>query len=109
MESNGDKHIEFRAKKSGAIRPFIAGTRVEVQYIVKDHEWHGIDPEEIARGYDNVSIAQVYAALAYYHDNRDELRRMIHEDEAFVRQLQEQLDGSPPGGSTDAKSSAIPS
>ncbi len=91
------------------MRPFIVGTRVEVQYLVKDHEWHGIDPEAIARGYDNVSIAQVYAALAYYHDNRDEVRQMIREDESSIQRLQDQLDGSRRGGSTDAASPAIPS
>ncbi len=91
------------------MRPFIFGTRVEVQYIVKDHEWHGLDPEEIARGYENVSIAQVYAALAYYHDNRDDIRKMIREDEALIQNLQDQLDGSRQGGSPDAASPTLPS
>jgi uncharacterized protein (DUF433 family) len=109
MEAKLNKHIELRAKKDGAMRPFVFGTKVEIQYIVKDHEWHGMDPEEIARGYDNVSIAQVYAALAYYHDNRDDIRQMMREDEAIVQNLQNQLDGSCQGDSTDAASSTLPS
>lgn len=76
------------------MRPFIAGTRVEVQYIVKDHEWQGMGSEEIAQGYDNVSIAQVHAAMAFYHDNRDEIRRMIREDDALAQKLRRQSEGS---------------
>ena len=94
MKADLNKHIELRSKRDGRLRPFIAGTRVEVQYIVKDHEWHGMGSEEIAQGYDNVSIAQVHAALAYYHDNREQLRQMIREDEAVIEKLKERLEGS---------------
>ena len=39
-------------------------------------------------GYTN--DADVYAALAYYHDHREEIRRQIREDEAFAREMQAQ-------------------
>lgn len=53
-------------------RPCIAGTSVSVRRIVL---WHnaGLVPEEIVRKFGHLSLAQVYAALAYYHVNRGEI------------------------------------
>ena len=50
-------------------RPCIAGTGVSVRRIA---QWHnlGLIPEEIARKFGHLSLAQVHAALAYYHANR---------------------------------------
>jgi uncharacterized protein (DUF433 family) len=62
-------------------RPRIAGTGVTVQRIVG---WYklGNSPEEIAHQYGHLSLAQVHAALAYYHANREEIEAAIAEDEA---------------------------
>lgn len=53
-------------------RPCIAGTSVSVRRIAL---WHnaGLAPEEIVRKFGHLSLAQVYAALAYYHLNRGEI------------------------------------
>ena len=53
-------------------RPRIAGTGVTVQRIVG---WYrlGLSPEEIADRLGHLSLAQVHAALAYYHANRTEI------------------------------------
>jgi uncharacterized protein (DUF433 family) len=53
-------------------RPRIAGTGVTVRRIVG---WYklGLSPEEIADRIGHLSLAQVYAALAYYHANREEI------------------------------------
>jgi uncharacterized protein (DUF433 family) len=53
-------------------RPCIAGTGVSVRRIAL---WHnaGLVPEEIVRKFGHLSLAQVYAALAYYHANRDQI------------------------------------
>jgi len=61
-------------------RPLIAGTGVTVQRIVG---WYklGLMPEEIADRIGHLSLAQVHAALAYYHANRDEIEAAIAEDE----------------------------
>ena len=62
-------------------RPRIAGTGVTVQRIVG---WYrlGLSPEEIARRIGHLSLAQVHAALAYYHANRAAMDAAIAEDEA---------------------------
>src|SRR5271154_4176979 len=53
-------------------RPCIAGTGVSVRRIA---QWHnlGLIPEEIVRKFGHLSLAQVHAALAYYHANQAEL------------------------------------
>jgi len=50
-------------------RPLIAGTRMKVIFIVMDH-MKGSSPEQIQEGYPHISLAQIYSALAYYHDHR---------------------------------------
>ena len=53
-------------------RPHLAGTGVTVARIAG---WYklGRTPEEIVDTYGHISLAQVYAALAYYHANREEI------------------------------------
>lgn len=46
----------------------------------------GLTPEEIAVQYPHINLAQIYAALAYYHANRDEIDREIETETAdFLR------------------------
>ena len=52
-------------------RPIIAGTGVTVRTIV-GHYKLGLTPEETADEM-GLDLAGVYAALAYYHLNRDEI------------------------------------
>jgi len=66
-------------------RPRIAGTGVAVRRIAG---WYklGFAPEEIAKKYGHLSVAQVYAALAYYHANREEIDAdLAAEDEEAER------------------------
>jgi uncharacterized protein (DUF433 family) len=60
-------------------RPRIAGTGVTVQRIVG---WYklGLTPEEIAAEFDHLTLAHIYAALAYYHANREEIEALIEAD-----------------------------
>ena len=53
-------------------RPCIAGTGVSVRRIAVLHNM-GLIPEEIARKFGHLSLAQVYAALACYHANQAEV------------------------------------
>src|ERR1022692_4521534 len=54
-------------------RPCIAGTGVSVRRIAG---WYnlGLTPEEIAAKIEHLSLAQIHAALTYYHANRTRLR-----------------------------------
>lgn len=57
-------------------RPRIAGTRMPVQSIALDYK-AGMSPEEIAAEFPHLTLAQIYAALAYYHANKDEIEADI--------------------------------
>ena len=62
-------------------RPRIAGTGVSVRRIVGWYKM-GLTPEEIASEIPHLGLAQVHAALAYYHANRDELDAAMSAEEA---------------------------
>ncbi len=66
-------------------RPRIAGTGVTVRRIVTWYK-QGLTPEQIADEVE-LSLAQVHAALAYYHANRDEIEADLAEEEAEVKRL----------------------
>jgi uncharacterized protein (DUF433 family) len=70
-------------------RPRIAGTGVTVQRIVG---WYrlGLTPEEIADEFGHLTLAQIYAALAYYHANRDEIEAAIAAEEETTERLERQ-------------------
>jgi uncharacterized protein (DUF433 family) len=64
-------------------RPCVAGTGVTVRRIAG---WYnlGLTPEEIAAKVEHLTLAQIHAALAYYHANRDEIDSDIASDETVV-------------------------
>ena len=65
-------------------RPRIAGSRIRVQDIVVWHEVHGLSADEIVSQFPGLTLADVYAALTYYHDHREEIRQHMRDAEAFV-------------------------
>ena len=81
------EHIEITPGICGG-KPRIAGHRIRVQDVVIWHEQMGMSPDEIVSRYPTITLADVYAALTYYHDNLEEIRQQIRESEAFVRELQ---------------------
>ena len=69
-------------------RPRISGTGVTVQRIVILYK-SGLSPEEIADEFGHLSLAQVYAGLAYYHANREQIEAAIAGDQAEGEMLNE--------------------
>jgi uncharacterized protein (DUF433 family) len=64
-------------------RPKIAGTGVTVMRVAAWYKM-GLTPEEIATQYGHLSLAQVHAALAYYHANPEEIEADLAQEEAFA-------------------------
>lgn len=69
-------------------RPHIAGTRITVADIALMYLRLGQSLEEIAGKYD-LSLASVYAAMAYYYDHQTEIDRSIAEDRAFAENFRD--------------------
>jgi uncharacterized protein (DUF433 family) len=98
MPATLNEHIEVTPGVAGG-KPRIAGRRVTVQDIVIWHERLGRTADEIAAEY-NLTLGDVYAALAYYFDHRSDIDRSLAKDQAFVETLRERtpskLDGRLP-------------
>ena len=96
-------HIDITPGTCGG-KPRIAGTRIRVSQIVLLTE-QGQSPDEIVAAYPHVSLAGVYAALAFYHDNREAIDQEIHEADDNYAQVK---DASQLAG-TDADGGSVPS
>jgi uncharacterized protein (DUF433 family) len=92
-------HIEIRADGTA----MIAGTATKVIQVVLDRLAHHWDADEIHRQHPHLSLAQIYAALAYYHDHELEMNRAI---EQWVATEEEILASRPPS-SVQAKLKAL--
>ena len=80
-----EDHIQPTPDTAGG-RPRIRGRRITVQDIAIWHERLGKGADEIAAEYD-LTLADVYAALAYYFDHREEIDARMTEDRAFAEAL----------------------
>ncbi len=84
------EHIQISPDICGG-KPHIAGHRIRVQDIVVWHEQMGRSPDEIVSRYPSITLADVYAALAYYHDHFQEIRQQIQQSEQRVQELQAKI------------------
>ena len=76
-------------------KPHIAGTGITVHRIVRWYK-QGHNPEQIADEYQHLSLAQVYAAISYYHANQAQIEaELAEEDDEIVRVERETRRGSP--------------
>ena len=50
----------------------------------------GLAPDEIVARHPGLTLADVYAALTYYHDHRDEISAHLREADQLYAQLQAQ-------------------
>src|SRR5271166_6147395 len=73
------EHIEITPGTCGG-KPRIAGTRIRVQDIYVWHELQGQTVDQIISQFPQLQHGDVYAALAYYWDHRDELDREMKEE-----------------------------
>jgi uncharacterized protein (DUF433 family) len=79
-------HIEITPGVCGG-KPRIAGHRITVQNVVVCHERKGMSPDEILLHYPSITLSDIYAALAYYYDHREEIRTQMQDSEAMVREI----------------------
>ena len=80
--------------------PHIRGRRISVRQVYALVEERGEDPEAVADRYD-LDVADVYHALAYYHDHPREMRDVKQERENAMEDFGEFID-RPEGVDPDA-------
>ena len=68
--------------------PRIDGHRIRVRDIAAARDLGGLTPEEIAANvYPELMLAQIYSALAYYEDHRDEIDQAMRNEAQFVERF----------------------
>ena len=71
--------------------PRIAGRRIGVLTIHERVEGRGLDPQTVADRHD-LDVADVYRALAYYHDHPREMEEVRREREAAMEEFEAEID-----------------
>jgi uncharacterized protein (DUF433 family) len=82
MEVTLNQHIEITPEIRRG-KPRLAGTRITVADVAIMYLRMGQSLEEIAGKY-QLSLAAVYAAIAFYYDHKALIDRQIQDDDAFV-------------------------
>jgi len=58
-------------------QPVIRGTRFPVRSVVEYVLRQGMTPEEMVREWEHLTLAQIYDALSYYHDHKEEIDPLV--------------------------------
>lgn len=74
--------------------PHVEGSRVTVRYVHEQVERRGLDPATVAEQH-GLSVGDVYEALAYYHRNSGEMRRVQDRHDAAVESAKARSSLSP--------------
>ena len=84
-ERQPKQYIQVEPGYSGG-KPRIAGRRIKVQDVAVWHERMGLSVDEIAFQY-GLSLPEIYAALSYYFDHRDDIERDLAERDEYVEAM----------------------
>ena len=68
----------------------IAGHRIAVSDVAIWVNFHHLSPSEIAERF-HLSLGEVYAALAYYYDHKEEIDRSIAETDRQAAEMAERF------------------
>jgi uncharacterized protein (DUF433 family) len=96
--ANGDPavsvpDIPLRLDKHGDIR--IGQSRVLLDTIL-GHYKAGMSPEEIARGYDTITLADVYETIGYYLRHKEDVEAYLERRDAEAEALRQRIEASQP-------------
>lgn len=73
-------HIAKIKGKSGIWQAVIKGTYIRVWAII-GHYKRGLDEWEILKGFPTITSAQLYDAISYYHDHKEEIEKFVDANE----------------------------
>src|SRR5947209_7963696 len=91
MQDTAYPHIQINSKGV----PCIDGTRTKVIDIALARVAEGWDPDEIQRQHPHFTLGQIYSALSYYFDHREELDKDIQERRLTAQRLRKEIGDSP--------------
>jgi uncharacterized protein (DUF433 family) len=71
----------------------IEGTRYKVRMLVAEQLVHGWSPWELQWQHEDLTMAEIHAALAYYYDHKAEIDADIQDEAAVVRDMKAEYPG----------------
>lgn len=107
MDGATTAHIEITPGVRGG-KPRVAGTRICVSDVVIWTE-QGQSAEEIVTDFIQLTLADVYAALAYYHDHRETIDQQIRDTETFAESMKSRQLPSNKPADTDVGADSVSS
>ena len=87
MTTTVREHVSKNPDVCGG-KPCVAGTRIRVWDIHFWHDLRGASPQEIVAAFPSLTLADVYAALTYYLDHREEIEAEMDRAKQFVEQME---------------------
>jgi uncharacterized protein (DUF433 family) len=88
MTQTAYKHIAITDDGTAVIE----GTRFKVKQLVLDKIAYGFAPEEMQAQHPQLTLGQIYSALAFYEDHREMMDAEIGRDREVADALQAELD-----------------
>ena len=73
----------------------VGNSRISLDLVVQQYE-NGMTPEDMARAYDSLALADAYAAVAYYLTHHAEVQTYLKQRSAEADDLQQQIEGQRP-------------
>jgi uncharacterized protein (DUF433 family) len=73
----------------------IEGSRMKVKHLVLESRANGWGPRELQEQFPSLSLAQIHAALAYYHAHQIEMDAQIERDFRDVETMRQAAGESP--------------
>ena len=84
-----EQNVPLRTDDQGVVR--VGNTRVLFELVVRSY-LQGHTPEEIVRQYSTLELADVYGALAYFLQHRDQVEEYLEQREEQAAEVRRKLD-----------------
>ena len=75
--------------------PWIKDANTKVVEVVRHIQSSGLTPEQLHLDLPHLTLGQIYSAMAYYWDHKDELDADIERRAQYVEQLRREMDQPP--------------
>jgi uncharacterized protein (DUF433 family) len=83
----------LRVDEGGAVR--VGKSRVSLDLVVEQYD-NGMTPEDLARAYDTLDLADIHAVIAYYLRHREEVRLYLKRREEEAKALRAKVEAERP-------------
>lgn len=73
----------------------VTGTRIPLERVIECHQ-AGLSPEAIVESFDSLRLADVYAIISYYLDNKEEVEDYLRLQEENAEEMRRMIEASQP-------------